>query len=279
MRGLALCKPGLAALASAAAAAGYLIAAPRASWTVLAAAAGVFFLAAGAGALNEYQERGIDRLMDRTRGRPIPAGLVRPELALAVAAALIGTGLAILSRGGVRPVALGALAVAWYNGIYTPLKRSAAMAAVPGALSGALAPAVGAAFAGARLDNPRVAGLALLLFIWQIPHFWLIVLDRVREFRAAGLPNLLDVLPESRARRVVAHWVLATAASSLAAAGWGSFGSPVARGAVLALSLWLAARALRFRTSPFRLERTLFRAMNIYMAALLLAISLDRLLI
>ena len=275
MRFLALCKPGLAGLAAAAAAAGYLVVAPHRPAGAIWAGLGVLLLAAGASTLNQYQDREIDRRMDRTRDRPIPSGLVRPELALAFSALLLGAGLIVLSRGGTRPALLGALAAAWYNGVYTPLKRTSPMAVVPGSLSGALAPAVGAAFAGARWDYPPVLLLALLLFIWQIPHFWLIALDRVREFREAGLPNLLDVLPEAQARRVVVHWVLGTAAASLVVAGWGTFLFPATRWAVLALSLWLAGRALRFRASPFRLERSLFRTMNIHMALLLLAIALD----
>jgi protoheme IX farnesyltransferase len=279
VRILALCKPALAGLAAAAAAAGFLVMSPRLSWGLLGSALGVLLLAAGAGALNQYQEREIDRRMERTRDRPIPAGLIRPELALALSVSLIGFGLLLLGRAGFRPAALGALAVAWYNGVYTPLKRTSPLAAVPGALSGALAPVVGAVSAGGRLGDPRVAGLALLLFIWQVPHFWLVVLDRVREFREAGLPNLLDVLSEAQARRVVAYWVLATAAASLVMAGGGSFGSPVARGAVLAASLWLAARALWYGASPFRLGRPLFMMMNIHMTVLLLVIGLDRLFI
>lgn len=278
MRYLALCKPGLAGLAAVAAAAGFLLAAPRFSAGVLAAALGVFLLAAGSAALNQYQEREIDGRMERTKGRPIPSGRVRPEPALAFSLILMGAGLAVLSLGGFRPVIAGALAAAWYNGVYTPLKTRSPLAAVPGAVSGALAPIVGAAMAGARPDDPRIIVLALALFIWQIPHFWLVVLDRTHEFREAGLPNLLDVLAEGPARRVVAQWALGTSAASLVIAGWGSFGQPAARWAVLAISLWLAARAIRFRISPLGRERALFRTMNIHMAALLAVICLDGLL-
>lgn len=277
MTSLALTRPGVSLLAAVAAAAGSLVAAPRAPASAVASAAGVLILAAGASALNQYQDREIDARMERTSGRPLPAGTVRPETALAVAVILITAGLLILDLGGRRAMVLGGLAVAWYNGIYTPLKKRSAVAAVPGALAGALAPAVGGAFAGARLDDPRIAALALVLFIWQIPHFWLLVLGRSGEFRKAGLPNLLDLLSEREARREVFLWVLATAAASVAVAGWGSFGFAPARAAVLAVSLWLAVGAVRFRISPARQELSLFRTMNIHMAALLAAICLDRL--
>ncbi len=278
LRYLALCKPGLALLAASAGAAGYLLALPRLSAGIVWATAGVLALAAGAAALNEYQERDLDARMERTKHRPIPSGRVRPGLALGFSVLLLTAGLAILSRGGIRPVIVGALAAAWYNGVYTPLKRTSPMAAVPGALSGALAPAVGWTFAGGRLDDPRIAALGLVLFIWQIPHYWLVVLGRVREFREAGVPNLLDILSEAQARRVVSQWVLGTAAASLVIAGWGSFGLPLTRWAVVAISLWLAARALMFRSSLGRMEASLFRTMNLHMLGLLLLISLDRLL-
>ena len=276
---LRLCKPALSGLAAAATAAGYLVAAPRFSAGVVWAGLGVFLLAAGAGALNQYQERELDRRMERTKGRPLPSGLLLPEPALAWAILLAAAGLAALSRGGTGPVVLGAVAVVWYNGVYTPLKKTSPMAAVPGALSGAMAPLVGGAFAGARLDDTRVAVLALVLFIWQIPHFWLVVLERVRDFRQAGLPTLLDLLPEARARRVVAQWVLGTAAATMVVSGLGWVGFPATRWALLLISLWLAAVALRFRASPLRLERSLFRTMNVHMAALLLLVCCDRLLV
>lgn len=279
MSALALTRPGVSALAAGAAAAGYLVAAPRLSAGIIGAAAGVLILAAGASALNQYQERELDARMERTSGRPIPAGSVRPDLALGLAVVLLAVGLVVLHLGGSRPMILGGLAVVWYNGIYTPLKKKSAMAAVPGALAGALAPAVGGAFAGARPDDPRIAALALVLFIWQIPHFWLLVLGRSREFREAGLPILLDVLSEGQARRVVSYWVLATAAASAVIAGWGSLGFTAARGAVVAISLWLAGRAVWYRVSSLRRELALFRTMNWHMTALLLVICLDRLLV
>ena len=100
-------------------------------------------------------------------------------------------------------------------------------------------------------------------------------LEGVERYLGSGL--IKGVGPVS-ARRIVAHWVLGTSAASLIVAGGGSFGLPAARGAVLAISLGLAALALWYRASPLRLERALFRAMNIHMAAVLLLICLDGLL-
>jgi protoheme IX farnesyltransferase len=278
LRYLALCKPGLSLLVASAALAGYLTASPRWSGGLIWTWSGVLILAAGAAALNQYQDRRVDARMERTRRRPLPSGGVPPGWALGFSIVLLAAGLMILSLGGSWPVILGAAAAAWYNCVYTPLKRISSLAAVPGALSGALAPAVGWAFAGGRPDDPRIVALALLLFIWQIPHFWLVALSRAGDYRAAGVPNVLDLVSEPQARRIVAHWVLATAVGSLIIAGWGTFQIPLTRWGVLATSLWLAGRALGFRASPVSLESSLFRAMNLHMLAVLALICLDGLL-
>ena len=275
---LELCKPGLSLLVASAAVAGYLTASPRWSDDLIWTWSGVLILAAGAAALNQYQDRRVDARMERTRGRPLPSGGIPPSRALGFSLLLLAAGLMILSLGGSRPVILGAAAAAWYNGVYTPLKKISPFAAVPGALSGALAPAVGWAFAGGRLDDPRIAALALLLFVWQIPHFWLVAIARAGEYRAAGVPNVLDVVSESQARRIVAHWVLATAVGTVIIAGWGTFQIPLTRWGVLATSLWLAGRALGFRASAVRQESSLFRTMNLHMLAVLALICLDSLL-
>jgi len=96
-------------------------------------------LAAGSAALNQYQERHLDRLMERTQTRPIPAGQVSPYTGLTIAVILIVLGVSVLLAGfGLGPAGLGLSTVILYNGIYTYLKRVTAFAAVPGAMVGAL---------------------------------------------------------------------------------------------------------------------------------------------
>lgn len=274
---LALCKPRLSLLAAAAAMTGYLLGPVRGPAGVLAVGLAVLVLASGAASLNQVQDRDADGLMDRTNGRPIPSGAVRPEIALGSAAVLIAAGLALLLGGGLRPALLGGLAVVWYNGLYARLKKSSPWAAVPGAITGALVPAIGWTFAGGRADDTRIAALGLVLFIWQVPHFWLVALERAPEYRRAGLPHILDVLSERQARRLTAVWILATAAATLAVAGWSALSFPATRWAALALSLWLAVRALRFGLPRTGGGPALFRAMNVHMASLLCLISVDRL--
>ena len=271
-------KPAVSLLAAFSALAASFLASAELEWRLLLPWVGVFLLACGAGALNQYQERESDGRMERTRGRPLPSGRVRPGAALAAAAALIVLGLLVLAAGGRTPVLLGGLAIAWYNGVYTPLKRATAYAAIPGALTGAFPPAIGWIFAGGRASDPRMFAICLVLFVWQVPHFWLVALDRGPEYERAGLPRPTARLRPDQLRRIVCHWVVATAACSLLLSLGSVFSVPATRYAVWGLSLWLAIQAAVFGFGPRRAGAVLFRRLNLYMAGLLALACTDRLL-
>ncbi len=255
--------------------AGFILAAPRLNLGFLVPWAGVLTLACGASALNQFQERAIDGKMDRTRQRPLPSHLVPPALALIFSGLLMFSGGWILSRAGAVAVILGLCAVAWYNGVYTQLKKISAFAAVPGALTGAFPPAIGWACGGGNLTDQRLWALALFFFMWQVPHFWTIALDRSREYRAAGLPTLSDIFSEKQIRRIVFHWILGTAACSLLICFCGTVHSFIAKCGFLGVSSWLIYAGFSFRQFRERAGSTLFRKMNYFLLAVLLLFVLD----
>jgi protoheme IX farnesyltransferase len=275
---LALCKPGVSLLAAFSALAGFMLASPEPSWRLVIPSAGVLLLAGGAGAFNQYQERVTDGRMERTKGRPIPSGRIAPRRALKLAVLLMLLGLAVLGSGGPGAALLGILAVAWYNAVYTPLKKSSPFAAVPGALTGAFPPAIGWLCGGGGLGDPRLYALCLILFAWQVPHFWLIVLDRGGEYEEAGLPGLTEILTDAQVRRVISHWVLGTAACSLVLCLGSALRAPATRYALCGLSLWLAVQAVSFGLGPRRAGAFMFRRLNRYMVGLLALACGDRLL-
>jgi len=213
---LRLCKTRIAALSTLSAAAAACLAGPRPTAAILPPLAGLFLIACGSGALNQVQERALDARMQRTRGRPLPAGQIRPRAALLFAACLMPPGFLLLLRGG-GPVAafLGLAAVIWYNGIYTGLKAKTPYALLPGALVGSAPPAIGWAIAGGDIADPRLLALCGLLLLWQLPHFGLLLLDRGEEYARAGLPTLRDVLPQKQLARLVFLWILGAAAAGL----------------------------------------------------------------
>ena len=136
---LELTKARITAAVTLTTATGYFLAARRLEADMYLPLLGVFILASGSAALNQWQERRLDGRMKRTRGRPIPAGSIEPNWALFLAGLLILVGLYLLAsiKGAPRtPIALGGVALLWYNGVYTHLKRITAFAVVPGALRG-----------------------------------------------------------------------------------------------------------------------------------------------
>jgi protoheme IX farnesyltransferase len=193
---------------------GYFLFAGRLSIEVLEPLLGVLLLAGGCCALNQVQEVRFDALMPRTSGRPIPSGKIKSLTGLWLALAAVLVGLALLGsaeRHPVKTVLLGILAMFWYNGLYTYLKRITAFAAVVGAVIGGLGPMIGWAAAGGILTDPLILMVAGFCFIWQIPHFWLLLMLRGKEYERAGLCSLTQVFSPAQLGRVTYVWMVATA--------------------------------------------------------------------
>ena len=252
---------------------GYFLFAESASWEVLPPMLGVFLLACGSSTLNHIQDARIDALMTRTRNRPIPSGRIDRAWALFVAMVFVAAGLYVLAsieRHTLELLALGALALFWYNGVYTPLKRVTAFAVVPGALIGAIPPVMGWVAAGGLWWDPVALEVAFFLFLWQIPHFWCLVLMKGRDYERAGLPALMQVLSRPQIERVTSMWILALAAAGLVLAQRFDLAAPWHLG-MLAASLWLAWTAfavLRARRGP-ETSRPAFLRVNLYLLAVL----------
>lgn len=262
-----LTKFRIAALSTLSGAIGYVVFCRTVNYGTFTASLGLLLLAMGACAMNQFQDRDLDARMNRTCRRPIPAGSIRPGTAFIIAAALDTGGFLLLWLVHNLPAALiGLFAVALYNGIYTYLKRVSAFAVVPGALIGALPPVIGwTAGGGAPLD-PRVLALVFFFFIWQVPHFWLLLFKFGDDYRGAGLPSLTAVFSARQLANLTFIWMLATAVSSLLLPVYLLTTSPWVSLGLLSSGLWLAWEAWKL---PQRSLRALavpavFRAINLY---------------
>ena len=185
-----LFRPRLALLNGVAAVGGYLLFPAGTNYVTLCGLFfGVLLLAAAASALNQVLEQDLDSMMQRTMARPLPRGdlTVRAATACGGVAALAGGTLLALHAGNL-PTILGAVALLWYLAVYTPLKRRSPGALAVGAICGALTPLIGWCAAGGKLLDYRVMFLAGLLYLWQIPHFWLLQRRHADDYRRAGLP-------------------------------------------------------------------------------------------
>ena len=164
--------------------------------------------------------------------------------------------------GGITPTALVFLTVLWYNGVYTWLKKRTAFAAIPGALIGAIPPAIGWSAAGGRPEDPALAALCLFFFLWQVPHFWLLLFKHGDDYSRAGLPSLTRIFSARQLVHLTFIWMLVTFASSLLFWLYGLTRSPWVDLALLAGGVWLTARACRCVLSGS--YSPAFRSLNLY---------------
>ena len=222
---------------------GYLLASPSVTGATCLAVAGVICLAGGAATLNSLQEMKQDGLMTRTRNRPLPRGELTVRQARGQAVVLISAGLVLLLpvESTPWPAFLGLFALFLYNSIYTVLKRRTSLALIPGAICGGLPPVIGWLAGGGHFFSATTGMLLLLLVLWQIPHFWLIMLRYRQDYQRCKLPTLLNDFSEHRVQRLFLLWiaalVLAMVEISLLPSGIGS----LARALIIAASILMAA--------------------------------------
>jgi heme o synthase len=172
--------------------------------------AGVFLLASGASAVNQYSEIRYDSLMRRTMERPLPQEEISPKSALFFAACLFCIGLVLLLLAGAVPLCLGILNVILYNIVYTKLKRVTPWAILPGALVGAMPPLIGFEAAGGGAHVSEIVLFSGFMLFWQLPHFWLILLKYHKEYEAAGFVTFSRFASENQIRWLVFIWVFFT---------------------------------------------------------------------
>ncbi|MEI7503394.1 MAG: protoheme IX farnesyltransferase [Paludibacter sp.] len=177
---------------------------------------GVFFLASGSSALNECQESKYDAKMPRTMNRPIPTGKLSLIQALIISTlfCLVGLFILYISFGKVTAL-LGVLNLVWYNLIYTYLKRVTSFAVVPGSLVGAIPAFMGWTAGGGYVFETTIIFIAFYMFIWQIPHFWLLMLKYGKEYEDAGFKTINQAVHPQNLKLVIFAWVVATSFSSI----------------------------------------------------------------
>jgi protoheme IX farnesyltransferase len=263
--------------------AGYILATGNLEAGIWIPLLGTFLLACGASALNHCQEVEIDARMKRTMNRPLPAGRMAVSTAFFIAGLLILLGLAVLAtneRNSLQLVGLGALAVAWYNVVYVYLKRLTAFAAVPGALIGALPPTIGWVAGNGMLGHPLILLVAGFFFVWQVPHFWLLLLIQGEQYEAAGLPSLTARFAPEQLHRITFMWVLATAAAGIFLPAIASRLVPwYLAAAMVVASVWLAMKAFVLLRPPAPTDRRTpflqaFIRINVYALLIIVCLSL-----
>ncbi|HEX6658167.1 MAG TPA: heme o synthase, partial [Ilumatobacter sp.] len=187
------------------------------TWLVIVTLVGGTLAAGGANAINMYVDRDIDRLMVRTRNRPLVTGAIAPRDALVFAVALEIVAFVVLWAGANLLSAVLALsATAFYVGVYTIwLKRTSTQNIVIGGAAGAVPVLVGWAAVQNDLSWTPVV-LFGVMFFWTPPHFWALAIRYADDYRAANVPMLPAVVPlEHAVRQMIGHTVAMVACSLL----------------------------------------------------------------
>lgn len=176
---------------------------------VFFAIVGSSFIIAGSCSINNYIDRDIDPLMERTKGRPTVTGKIIPFKVLALGISLIGLGTLFLSFTTPMATIIGLFGVFSYIVLYTMWsKRQYVSNTIIGSISGAVPPLIGWAAVDGNLDM-MAWSLFLVMFIWQPPHFYALAMRRVEEYRAAGIPMLPVVKGFKTTKKHILIWVAA----------------------------------------------------------------------
>ncbi len=231
----------------------------------------------GAAALNCYIDRDIDAVMNRTRRRALPAGVLQPRQVLVYGLGLSALAVVVLLLW-VNPLA-AALALAgnlYYVVVYTMwLKRSTSQNIVIGGAAGAVPPLVGWAAVTGSLGLPALL-LFAIIFLWTPAHFWALALLHRKDYAAVKVPMLPAVAGEQYTKWRILAYTVAVVITTLALYFVQAMG-PLYLAAALALGagfIYMAVALLR-EQGPRRARRT-FMYSNIYLALLFFAMVADR---
>lgn len=259
---------------------GYILAAQNLGSFSLYPIAGIFFLACGAAALNHYQERRTDILMDRTKNRPIPSGTVSSKTVLLISFSYLVLGCAvILLKSNIATLGIGLLTFFWYNAVYTPLKKVFALAIIPGSLVGALPPMAGWVAAGGYIFDPKIILIASYFFIWQIPHFWILLLVYGKDYDKGGFPTLTNLFSNRQLINITFCWILLTIVIALSINFFGIINFSLTSFMLVILCGWLFIQSMKFLRSDGnnKVVKNMFISINIFTLLIITLLSLDKL--
>ena len=249
-------------------------------WLMVWTFVGGWLAAAGANAINMYIDRDIDKLMERTKNRPLATGAIRPRNALVFAITLEIVAFVILLAGAnLLAACLAMSATAFYVFVYSLwLKRSSKQNIVIGGAAGAVPVLVGWAAVTNSLGWAPVV-LFVIIFLWTPPHFWALAIRHTEDYRAAGVPMLPVVASmKETIRSMIAYSVVLTV-STLVLVPVANLGLIYGITAlVFGVAFVIGTIALGSNPSEARSMR-LFSFSITYVSAIFLALTLDVLLI
>jgi protoheme IX farnesyltransferase len=245
-------------------------------WLMAATLLGGALAAGGANAINMFVDRDIDKLMHRTRNRPLVTGAVRPRNALIFAIALEVVAFVELWRWvNLLSAGLAVSATLFYVFVYSLwLKRTSSQNIVIGGAAGAVPVLVGWAAVTDSLAWTPVVMFALI-FVWTPPHFWALAVKYKDDYQAASVPMLPAVATFKRTAREILFYSVLLLAVSLLLAVVAKLG-PVYVVSALVLGVVFVALALRlWRRATPKAAMQLFSYSITYLTLLFVLMAVD----
>ena len=251
--------------------------------TLLMLMVGGYCMVGASNAYNQVIEKDLDKLMDRTKNRPVPSGRMTPNMALFVASLLTIIGLILLYLINPKTAMFGAISIFLYTSVYTPLKTMTSLSVFVGAFPGAIPFMLG--WVAATDDFGIEAGtLFLIQFFWQFPHFWSIGWFLYDDYEKAGffmLPS--GKKDKSTALQVILYTIWMMIASLLPfAMGYliinpKFYITPVSAIVVFLLGLWMLFYGVKlYQLRTAKAAKTLMLVSVSYITLLQIVYILDK---
>jgi len=218
--------------------------------------------------------------MDRTKNRPIPSGTASAATVLIIAMSFLVLGSAVLLfKSNLLTFGIGLLTFFWYNAVYTPLKKVFSLAIIPGSLVGALPPVAGWVAAGGYVFDPKILLLAAFFFIWQIPHFWILLLVYGKDYDKGGFPTLTNILSNRQLMNITFYWIILTITVALSINFFDIINYYVTNIFLVIFCAWIFYQSLKFVTSAGenKVVKKMFITINIFTLLIITLLSLDKL--
>ena len=211
----------------------------------LATLIGVSLVVASGCVFNNYIDRDIDRIMERTKNRVLVKGLIDPKVSLIYAFVLGIVGMLLLYVAA-NPLAmmLAVIGFVIYVGVYSLyMKRKSVYGTLIGSLSGAAPPVIGYCAVTGQFDMGALI-LLLIFSLWQMPHSYAIAIFRFKDYQAANIPVLPVIKGISVTKNHITLYILAfmVATLMLTLSGYAGYKYLVVAAAV---SVWWLGMALR----------------------------------
>ena len=279
----AITKAGLAISVVFSSIAGYLLGVDSKnpfSWSVLITlAVGGYCMVGASNAYNQVIEKDLDKLMDRTKNRPVPSGRMSSNTALIIATILTIIGIVLLYTINAKTAMFGAISIFLYTSIYTPLKTVTPLSVFVGAFPGAIPFMLGWVAATGNFGI-EAGTLFLIQFFWQFPHFWSIGWFLYDDYEKAGFFMLpTGKKDKSTALQTILYTVWLIIASLLPMLGYTGhlFITKISALFVFLLGLWMLFYAVKlYQLRTAQAAKKLMLASVTYITLLQIIYILDK---